>query len=193
MTGRSSAIVLVSMTGCGSIGTLPFAGDVGEGGQTLVSALEQLIAGTGGGGIGSRRVSGQGATTIMLARTMGSRTVSTVSMTTVSVSTVSMSAMSMTMGLRALAVTLLILVDKVFLCWRLDHIDEHGLNLNATWVVLNVDLAEDDCWGLVEHHGGRLHHQWGMVDQHLGGRTLDNDGSGTMDKDLALVLRVGDR
>lgn len=32
-----------------------------------------------------------------------------------------------------------------------------------------------------------------MIDQHLGGWALDNDCSGTMDKDLTFVLWVGDR
>lgn len=190
MSGWTGAIVLMAWSG--TIGTLTLAGDVGKSGQTLVAALEQLIASAGGSGISSRSVGGQSTATVMGSRTMGSSTVSTVSVSAVSVSMATVS-MAVSVGLRALSVALLVLVDKVLLCWGLDHIDKHGLNLDATWVVLDVDLAENDCWGLVEHHGSGLNHQWWMVHQHLGGRTLDNDGSGTMDEDLALVLRVGDR
>lgn len=187
-SGGTGAVVLVSMAG--AIGTLALTGDVGESGQALVATLEQLVAGASGGGVSSRSVGGQGTTRVVLAMTgsVGSVAV-TVSVSDMSVSTVSVSGARV----RALAVALLVLVDEVLLCWGLHHVDEDGLHLDATWVVLDVDLAQHDCWGLVEHHGSGLHHQWGMVDQDLGGRALDDDGGGTVDEDLTLVLGIGDR
>lgn len=63
MSGWTGAIVLMAWSG--TIGTLTLAGDVGKSGQTLVAALEQLIASAGGSGISSRSVGGQSTATVM--------------------------------------------------------------------------------------------------------------------------------
>lgn len=148
----------------------------------MVAALEQLVASTDGGIIGAGSIRGEGLAAgamLLLAGHNGAGSVQDV--------------VALAGSVRALAVALLVLIDKVLLCWGLHHVDEHGLDLDATWVMLDVDLAEHDCWGLVEHNWGGLDYQWRMVHQHLGGWATHNDGCRTMDQNLALVLWVGDR
>lgn len=53
-------------------------------------------------------------------------------------------------------VLLLFLVDEVFLCWGLDNIDVDRFNLDWAGVVLDDDLAQNDCWGLVHDNWGGL-------------------------------------
>lgn len=163
---------------------IAFTGNVGQGRETMVATLEQLIASAGSGAIGTGGVGGQSLATGAKVLGASNDWAGTGNVTL---------ALAGTVTVLLLSVTLLVLIDEIFLCWGLDHVDEHGLNLDATWVVLDVDLAQHDCWGLVQHNWRGLDHQWRMVDQHLGGRASDNDGSRTMDQNLALVLWVGDR
>lgn len=165
-----------------AIVALALASNVGQGGETMVAALEQLVASTDGGIIGAGGIRGQGLAAgamLLWAGHNGAGPVQDV--------------VALAGAVRALAVTLFVLIDKVLLCWGLHHVDEHRLDLDAAWVVLDVDLAEHDCWGLVEHNWGGLDNQWRMVHQHLGGWATHNDGCRTMDQNLALVLWVGDR
>lgn len=176
LSGLALGAVLLLAVGTVGVG-IALTGNVGQGRESMVATLEQLVASAGSSAVSTRGIGGQSGAT------GGDNGAGTVNWLVLAVA----------IALLLLSVTLLVLVDEVLLCWGLDHVDEHGLNLDATWVVLDVDLAQHNCWGLVEHNGRRLDHQWGMVNQHLGGWTSDNDGSGTMDQNLALVLWVGDR
>lgn len=185
-TGTGLALAAVLLAVATVVVAITLTGNVGQGGETMVTTLEQLIASAGSGAIGTRGIRGQSWATGAKVLGTGNNWAGTRDVT--------MSlALASAVTLLLLSVTLLVLIDEVLLCWGLDHIDEHGLNLNATWVVLDVDLAQHNCWGLVEHNWCRLDNQWRMVHQHLGGRASDNDGSRAMDQNLALVLWVGDR
>lgn len=87
---------------------------------------------------------------------------------------------------------LLFLIDKVFLCWWLDNIDVDRFNLNGAWVMLDKDLADNNCWGLVQYNWGGLDNQWGMVYQDFGGWAFDNDGGRAMDENFTLVMGICD-